>query len=687
MTEFNTFDQGKQDYSEADAIAAKLADMRAQMANLEKIVNEHKNVEHEAELNVERARQMLREAEERQSQIKSEIWDTRRNLRELANNITANEKALNQALSNQEQRAEYDALAKRFDDIIKGLAWREWALDHQMSGAKHMAIAGRCINADKMGLGKSLQGLMAADMLEAKRILVIAPKDVASNYLKEIKRWAPHRTAIALLGNNPTERDFAFRLLSMAAEFILVTNYEIWRRDKSVIKSLIDLRLDTVILDEAHTIKNLKTAAFRGVRDIVYAPNVCPKCGSTPIWDQDRYGRYTIICPGYDVNTASQCSTIMRPGSSVPDVDKYCSIKNVFPLTGTPILNRPQDLFPLLYLVDRQTFSREEDYLLAYCERDYSGNKWRFQWGGLERLAKRIASRYISRDRLAAGVKIPPQGIQVHTITMDKELYANQYEFLTLLKERALIKINSTQAMPVAAMIALITRQRQAALWPDGIVLDEGKLPISLNESIKMDAVICPPRSMANDSDDWTGLLYDLTDPDLGRDVATGRFIGERVAVMSQFKTALAELERRCKAAGISVVRYDGDTPESLRQEIQKDFDAYTYTSDPLYRMRWQVVLANYKTGGQGLNLNACSQMIELDSEWNAGKTDQARARIDRMGQTKETTVHRILLDKSIELWMDQLVSDKRDMIDGFESEMDIAGKLLDAIRSGEVEM
>jgi SNF2 family DNA or RNA helicase len=79
--------------------------------------------------------------------------------------------------------------------------------------------------------------------------------------------------------------------------------------------------------------------------------------------------------------------------------------------------------------------------------------------------------------------------------------------------------------------------------------------------------------------------------------------------------------------------------------------------------------------------------MIELDSEWNAGKTDQARGRIDRMGQTKETTVHRILLAKSIELWMDQLVEDKRDMVDGFESEMDTASKLLEVIRSGEVEM
>lgn len=694
MTEFNTFDQGDNG-DEADQIAQKLIAMREKIQSLNDTIHQHKSVEEAANLGVEAARKMLRDAEDRKAAIANEIFDTRREFQNLKRDLEANEKALTQALTKREQREQFENLASEFDEIIKGLAWREWALNHQMSGAKHMAIAGRCINADKMGLGKSLQGLMAADMVQSKRMLIIAPKDVAENYLKEVKRWAPHRMAVALLGANPTERDFVLnKVLPNTDQFTVITNYEIWRRDKSVLTSILALRFDTVILDEAHTIKNMKTAAFKGVRTLVYTPNECPKCGAIPSYKEDQHGRPYMICPTYDVNVAGPCSIIMRPGTTVPDVDKYCSIKNVFPLTGTPILNKPQDLFPLLYLIDRQTFSREDDYLRAYCQREWGANKWRFQYGGLERLAKRLADKFISRDRYAAGVTIPPQDVQIHMVEMDKDLYVNQYEFLTLLKERALIKLESNKAMPVMAMIALITRQRQAALWPDGISVndidDDGKiseLAVDLNESVKMDYILNAPHSLTNETDDWGGLLAELTQPELGKDDATGRFIGERVLVVSQFKTALAELERRCKAAGISVCRYDGDTPDWQRREIQTDFDAYTYTSDPNYRMKYQVVLANYRTGGQGLNVNAASAMIELDSEWNAGKTDQARGRIDRMGQTKETTVHRILLANSIELWMDALVEDKRDMVEGFEGEMDTAAKLLDAIRNGEVEM
>jgi hypothetical protein len=43
------------------------------------------------------------------------------------------------------------------------------------------------------------------------------------------------------------------------------------------------------------------------------------------------------------------------------------SIKNVIPMTGTPILNRPQELFPLLHLILPEIFVTERQYLNMYC--------------------------------------------------------------------------------------------------------------------------------------------------------------------------------------------------------------------------------------------------------------------------------------------------------------------------------
>jgi SNF2 family DNA or RNA helicase len=124
-------------------------------------------------------------------------------------------------------------------------------------------------------------------------------------------------------------------------------------------------------------------------------------------------------------------------------------------------------------------------------------------------------------------------------------------------------------------------------------------------------------------------------------------------------------------------VRYDGDTPKDKIQEIQMDFDRRTAGEHP----KWDVVLCHYKKGGVGLNLNAATQTIILDEEWNPGKVDQAYGRTDRLGQTEETTVHVLRVGKSVDVWMAKLIGEKAEMIEGFEVNADMQQKLLDIMR------
>jgi SNF2 family DNA or RNA helicase len=77
--------------------------------------------------------------------------------------------------------------------------------------------------------------------------------------------------------------------------------------------------------------------------------------------------------------------------------------------------------------------------------------------------------------------------------------------------------------------------------------------------------------------------------------------------------------------------------------------------------------------------------MIMLDEEWNSGKDEQAANRIDRIGQTEETTVHTIRLENSIDDWMADLIEMKRQMVEGFDSNASLANDLLAAMREGKV--
>jgi SNF2 family DNA or RNA helicase len=156
--------------------------------------------------------------------------------------------------------------------------------------------------------------------------------------------------------------------------------------------------------------------------------------------------------------------------------------------------------------------------------------------------------------------------------------------------------------------------------------------------------------------------------------------------VFSPFKGPLAELERRLTEAGIKVARYDGDTPQWKRDEIEIDFDR-KFCDQPGYEKKYQVLLANYKTGGTGLNFTGATETIILDEEWNPGKADQAFGRTDRLGQIKETRVTILRLKDSIDDWMVALNQQKAEMIAGFEeSTVNLADELLNAMKGGTVQ-
>ena len=132
------------------------------------------------------------------------------------------------------------------------------------------------------------------------------------------------------------------------------------------------------------------------------------------------------------------------------------------------------------------------------------------------------------------------------------------------------------------------------------------------------------------------------------------------------------------KDEGIRAVRFDGSTPEHIRAEVKTNFNKARGEE-----AKWDVVLANYKSGGVGLNFTACTHMVMLDQEWNPGKEDQTIARIRRIGQDQQTFVHILDIPGGIDRWMRGLIDAKREMIEGFnEVQADLQSKYLEQLRN-----
>lgn len=498
-------------------------------------------------------------------------------------------------------------------------AWTELAYTHQWQGALQLAHYGSGLLADTMGLGKTMQSIMYLDLLDAghaklgaKKVLIICPDAMVTNYVDEIRTWAPHRRNIVpLTGATATARSFSRMAVENHDDFVIVSNFNaIYNKDMAW---MTDYEFDTIIIDEAHNINNTDGATFESIRAL--------------------------------------------------------KSKNYLPITATFILNKPQDLFASLNLVLPNIFQEERQFLAAYCTLGFE-NKWTFKEGGESALMRNLGGRIVKRTYEEAGIVLPPIVRNDVMIPMS-EMSEEQFDFYQQITKYSEIMLDEESA-GIESVIALITRQRQAATYPAGITI---KVTPSMYDKMTEMGVGCEPVGtvLMKVPDTVPSIKIDKSADKIEKAVKNGH----RTVVFSQFKTALEGLETALIAKGIKVARYDGDTKRDLKVKIKQDFKRKPQGTPYEY----EVVLCNYKTGGVGLTFTAATYAQMLDSEWNPGKKEQAEARIHRIGQTEPVLIETFIIDNlmrddgkvdmpSIDMWMQDLLAIKSAMIGGFESEV-----------------
>ena len=151
---------------------------------------------------------------------------------------------------------------------MEGLAW--------LQNLRARGVGG--VLADDMGLGKTLQTI-AHVLLEKeqgrlqKPALIVAPTSLVPNWEREIKKFAPQLRVLVFHG---TERHAAFERIAQSD--VVVTSYPILCRDE---EKLSDHDYHLVILDEAQTIKNLRSRAHAAARSIHAEHRLC--LSGTPV--------------------------------------------------------------------------------------------------------------------------------------------------------------------------------------------------------------------------------------------------------------------------------------------------------------------------------------------------------------------------------------------------------------------
>lgn len=278
-------------------------------------------------------------------------------------------------------------------------------------------------------------------------------------------------------------------------------------------------------------------------------------------------------------------------------------------LTGSPILNKPMDLFAQFRVLDKgETFGKNFFVFRAQYFYDKNAGMPKHKYFPLwvprpktnEIFAEKVAKKSM-RVKKSECMDLPPfvkQKVFVDLSPDQKRLYEEvKKDLISYIGEKA-----------VVANIALTKLLRLQQIVSGYAVTED----LNGNESIKR---LANPRAKC-----LSELLEDLTPEN-------------KVIVWATFKQNYYDIAQVCKDLGVCHVEIHGEKNAKQKQEAVEQF-----RSDPSTR----IVLANPKAGGVGLNLVEASYSIYYSRGYSLEDHLQSEARNYRGGSEIHEKVTRI---------------------------------------------
>lgn len=110
-----------------------------------------------------------------------------------------------------------------------------------------------------------------------------------------------------------------------------------------------------------------------------------------------------------------------------------------------------------------------------------------------------------------------------------------------------------------------------------------------------------------------------------------------KLLIFTEFTATQAMLHDLLRARGFCVALLNGKMPRQEREAAQRAFAQEAQ------------VLISTDAGGEGLNLQFCSVVVNYDLPWNPMRIEQRIGRVDRIGQTQPVQAINLILADSVE--------------------------------------
>lgn len=416
----------------------------------------------------------------------------------------------------------------------------------------------------EQGLGKSKIAIdVALYWLKSKiidTVIIVAKKGLVENWVREIQTHS-HLKA-ARLSQNKRENYSVFNGPSR----MVVTHYEVFKAENERIRLFCKARQIAVILDESTKIKN--------------------------------------------------------PDSDLTDV--FFQLADLFKkrviLTGTPVANRPYDIWAQIYFLDKgvslgesfQDFKRYTD-LTNSLHRDIEA-QFDFESTVCNVFGK-ISSFSVRETKAGHSIDLPNKKIvNIYTDweTRQQALYQQVRQ-----ETRAIVMKNGE----------LVIDESESILKRLSRLLQVASNPLIIDESYK-----------------GTPGKFDVLE-DLVKDILSKE---EKVIIWSSFIDNVNWLARRLTKYGVSKVH-----GKLAINDRQRSIDKF------LTQHGIRILIATPQSSKEGLTLTVANHVIFFDRSFSLDDYLQAQDRIHRISQTKECYVYNLIVSGSIDEWIDLLLRSK----------------------------
>ena len=432
---------------------------------------------------------------------------------------------------------------------------------------------GRALLADEMGLGKTIEALQwLKENPKIRPAIVVGPASAKWVWEMEASLKFGMRSEI-LSGQTPPKK--GTKLLGKHP--ILILNYEILQYWTKYLKKL---KPQVLLLDECHFVKNSRAARTKAVKKLAK------------------------------------------------------NIPHIIGISGTPLTNRPDELWNIVSLVRPDVFESHFTYRWRYCKPVLKPWGWEYKGAAnLKELHRKLNScmmiRRLKKDVLS---ELPAKTRQVISMQIELDEYNEARDnFITWLTKQSAAKARSARNAERLVQIGCLKR---------------------LAAEAKMDGVL-----------NWVDSFLEES--------------SGKIVLFCTHKKIIKQINERYKK--ISVV-FDGSTPKHKRKLVVKKFQTDKKT---------RIFIGNIKAAGVVITLTAASTLAFVELDWVPGHHTQAEDRIHRIGQTNAAMIYYLVAKGTIEEKLCQILQAKQEVVsatlDGkkYKNKLDIFNELQNELLKG----